>query len=105
MPGDIGMSSRNNLLIPALPATGGRGTVMEVSAKEVGFDYLDLQVQRLLAGDTCKASTNLNELGIVGLGGRFDLESSKGSWRNVGVRANVFSGMPSTVYLPIETDL
>lgn len=98
------MSSRNDLLIPALPATGGRGIVMEVEAKSVGFDYLNLQVQRLKAGDTCKASTNSNELGIVGLGGRFDLESSNGSWRNIGLRENVFSGMPWTVYLPIHTE-
>ena len=98
------MSSRHELLIPALSTAGGRGTAMEIEPKSVGFDYLKLQVKRLLAGDTCQAGTDANELGIVGLGGRFDLESSQGSWRGVGLRANVFTGMPWTVYLPIHTD-
>jgi len=98
------MTPRNHLLIPALLATGGRGTVMDVAATKVGFDFLDLQVRRLLAGDTFKGATNSNELGIVALGGRFHLESSQGNWRNVGGRDNVFSGMPWTIYLPIHTD-
>jgi 5-deoxy-glucuronate isomerase len=98
------MSARNQLLIPALPTTSGRGTVMDVEAERVGFDFLDLQVRRLLAGDTFKSVTNSNELGIVALGGRFHLESSQGNWRNVGDRANVFSGMPWTVYLPIQSE-
>jgi 5-deoxy-glucuronate isomerase len=98
------MSARNQLLIPALPAANGRGTVMDVAAKKVGFDFLDLQVRRLLEGDTFKGATNSNELGIVALGGRFHLESSQGNWRNVGGRENVFSGMPWTIYLPIHSD-
>jgi 5-deoxy-glucuronate isomerase len=98
------MSARNQLLIPALPAANGRGTVMDVTAKKVGFDFLDLQVRRLLEGDTFKGATSSNELGIVALGGRFHLESSQGNWRNVGGRENVFSGMPWTIYLPIHTD-
>lgn len=98
------MSSCNDLLIPALPTAGGRGTAMEIEPKAAGFDYLKLQVKRLLAGDACRASTDSNELGIVGLGGRFDLESSNGTWRSVGSRANVFAGMPWAVYLPIHTD-
>jgi 5-deoxy-glucuronate isomerase len=98
------MSARNQLLIPALPATGGRGTVMDVAAKKVGFDFLDLQVRRLLEGDTFKGATNSNELGIVAIGGRFHLESSQGNWRNVGGRENVFRGMPWTIYLPIHAD-
>lgn len=98
------MSARNQLLIPALPITSSRGILMDVEATKVGFDYLHLHVRRLLAGDTFKSVTNSNELGIVALGGRFHLESSQGNWRNVGDRANVFSGMPWTVYLPIQSE-
>ena len=38
-----------------------------------------------------------------GLGGTFDLESTHGKWNDIGSRANVFTGMPSAVYLPIQT--
>ncbi len=50
-----------------------------------------------------EGSTNANEMAIVALGGTFDLESTRGKWSKVGSRANVFSGMPSAVYLPIST--
>jgi len=98
------MSSRRNLLIPAVPTPGGRGTAMDLEPAGMGFEYLKLQVQRIRAGEKLKGSTDSNELGIVGLGGRFDLESTQGSWKSVGSRANVFTGMPWAVYLPLRTD-
>ena len=98
------MSSRRNLLIPAVPTPGGRGTAMDLEPAGIGFEYLKLQVQRIRAGEKLKESTDSNELGIVGLGGRFDLESTQGSWKNVGTRANVFTGMPWAVYLPLRTN-
>jgi len=98
------MSSPRNLLIPAAPTSGGRGAAMDFEPSGMGFEYLKLQVRRIPVGEKLNGSTGLNELGIVGLGGTFDLESSQGSWKNVGTRANVFTGMPWAVYLPIHTD-
>jgi len=77
---------------------------MDLEPAGMGFEYLKLQVQRIRAGEKLKGSTDSNELGIVGLGGRFDLESTQGSWKSVGSRANVFTGMPWAVYLPLRTD-
>jgi len=37
------------------------------------------------------------------LGGRCSVESVAGSWRDLGSRANVFAGMPTALYLPIDT--
>jgi inosose dehydratase len=65
----------------------GRGGAAE-------FEYLQLEVRRILAGETFEGSTDANELAVVGLGGRFDLELTKGTWRDIGVRANVLTGMP-----------
>jgi len=39
----------------------------------------------------------------VVLGGRCSVESTAGSWFNFGGRAHVFAGMPTALYLPIET--
>ncbi len=98
------MSPRRNLLIPAVPTPEGWGTAMDVGPEAMGFEFLKLQIHRIPAGEKLKGSTGSNELGIVGLGGRFDLGSTQGSWKNVGFRANVFTGMPWSVYLPIRTD-
>lgn len=77
---------------------------MNVEPIGVGFEYLKLQVHRIRAGENVTGSTDSNELGIVGLGGRFDLASTRGNWRNIGIRANVFTGMPCAVYMPLRTD-
>src|ERR1700730_1787907 len=98
------MSSPRNLLIPAAPTPAGQGAAMDFEASGMGFEYLKLQVRRIPAGEKLTGSTGSNELGIVGLGGTFDLESNQGSWKNVGTRANVFTGMPWAVYLPIHSD-
>ena len=37
------------------------------------------------------------------LGGTCSVASSRGEWKNVGRRANVFAGMPYAVYLPVDT--
>jgi 5-deoxy-glucuronate isomerase len=97
------MEPRTNLLLRAAPCSEGRGTTMAAESDKVGFEYLKLQVRQLQAGDEYSADTAANELGIVGLGGRFDVSSTEGRWKSVGSRANVFSGMPSALYLPIQT--
>ncbi len=97
------MNTRN-LLIPAVSTPRGRGVAMDFApGGGPGFEYLQLQVRRIPAGETLEGGTDNNEMAIVGLGGTFDLESTHGKWNNVGSRANVFSGMPSAVYLPIQT--
>jgi len=93
-----------NLLIPAIPTARGRGRSMYFGPGGTAeFEYLQLEVRRILAEETFEGSTDSNEVAIVGLGGRFDLESTNGTWSDIGFRANVFTGMPWTVYLPIHT--
>lgn len=79
--------------------------IMDVGPKESGFDYLTLQVRQFRAGEKFQGETGNQELAIVALGGKFELESNQGNWKSVGGRANVFMGMPWTLYLPIHTSL
>jgi 5-deoxy-glucuronate isomerase len=97
------MSQSNSLLIPATQLPGWKGMVMDVEARQAGFEYLNFQVHRLTAGDALPGETRGNELGIVALGGRFAIKSSRGDWASVGGRENVFRGMPHMVYLPLKT--
>ncbi|HEY8714636.1 MAG TPA: 5-deoxy-glucuronate isomerase [Candidatus Acidoferrum sp.] len=97
------MSARANLLIPARPNAGHSGTLMEFRPNRDGFEYVTFQVRRLKAGDSYEGATNSNELCIVGLGGKFQARTSQGNWDDVGVRPDVFSGMPYALYLSVNT--
>jgi 5-deoxy-glucuronate isomerase len=68
-----------------------------------GFEYLSFQILRLDPGERFEEDTGPNELGIVALGGRFSVTSSRGEWSNIGERANVFAGLPHALYLPVST--
>jgi 5-deoxy-glucuronate isomerase len=98
------MTAHADLLIPARQTPGGYGTVMDIEPKSVGFEYLTLHVTRLVAGEKYEGGTESNELGLVVLGGRIDVGSTHGNWSSLGGRANVFSGMPWALYLPIRAN-
>ncbi len=76
---------------------------MRIERAETGYEYLTFEARRLAAGARYSGETDGNELGIVALGGRFRVDSTAGKWESIGGRANVFSGMPWTLYLPVRT--
>lgn len=67
------------------------------------FDYLEFVALRLAAGERHQADTAARELGVVVLGGSCSIESSVGQWNRIGHRANVFDGLPYSLYLPVST--
>jgi 5-deoxy-glucuronate isomerase len=72
-------------------------------AESYGFEFLRFRTQRLTTRDRVEDDTAGCELGIVLLGGKCSVESSRGSWHEIGRRPNVFAGMPYALYLPIGT--
>jgi 5-deoxy-glucuronate isomerase len=68
------------------------------------FQFLTFRNDKLRAGESVTASTGDRELGMVVLGGQCSVTSSRGEWKKIGRRPNVFAGMPYSLYLPIETD-
>jgi 5-deoxy-glucuronate isomerase len=97
------MNPTRKLLIPSKKSSTWSGTVMDIGPQEAGFDYLTLEVRRFKTGESYEGATDSRELGIVALGGRFRAQSSRGNWESIGGRANVFSGMPWALYLPVNT--
>ncbi|MRR12725.1 5-deoxy-glucuronate isomerase, partial [bacterium] len=71
---------------------------------DFGYEFLSFENRKLPAGETFRSATGARELGIVMLGGVCSVNSSEGAFSPVGKRTNVFSGLPHTLYLPIETD-
>jgi 5-deoxy-glucuronate isomerase len=95
--------STQKLLIKPDLSMAASGETLVVTPESTGFEYLTMRVRRLVAGEKFSSETGSTELGIVILGGRCSVESTAGSWLNLGSRAHVFDGMPTAVYLPIET--
>ena len=97
------MNAARNLLVAEKSTGNGSESIMDVSRDRSGFDYVTFEVRRIKAGDSFEGDTNSNELAIVTLGGRFQVNSSQGNWESIGGRANVFSGKAWTLYLSVKT--
>jgi 5-deoxy-glucuronate isomerase len=76
---------------------------VQVTPAAAGWDLLNFAARRLPQGASWEHDTASNELALVILGGMATVESSRGDWRHIGRRPDVFSGMPYTLYLPPDT--
>jgi 5-deoxy-glucuronate isomerase len=98
------MPTGSELLIRPATLSGRSGETVTVIPESVGFEYLTFRVRRMVAGESFSDATGTNELSLVILGGSCSVSSSAGEWSRVGSRANVFSGMPTALYLPVHTE-
>jgi len=96
--------SMKNLLIKPDFQLDSSGETLSMTPESTGFDYLTFRARKILRGDKFSSETGTCELGLVVLGGRCSVESTAGSWSAFGSRAHVFDGMPTALYLPIETE-
>src|SRR5436190_12423528 len=92
-----------DLLIKPDASKAVSGETLVVTPASIGFQYLTLKICELSLAESFESETDASELGLVVLGGRCSVESTAGSWTNIGSRANVFDGLPTALYLPIET--
>ena len=103
---------RSSLVIPSHEPDAD-GELVSVTPEQAGWRDLSFAARRLRAGQRFDAATGGNELALVLLGGRATIESSVGRWAGIGLRRNVFDGLPFALYLPpdvaytiaAETDL
>jgi 5-deoxy-glucuronate isomerase len=79
--------------------------IVAVTPELAGWDTINFQARRLRQGGAWSFQTRGNELALVMLGGVVDVTSSRGEWRGVGGRPNVFAGLPHALYLPPHTAL
>lgn len=95
--------TKDLLIKPALPLSPS-GETMVVTPESTGFEYLTMRIRKMLRDEKYSSETGACELGLVVLGGRCSVESTAGSWLNFGSRAHVFAGLPTALYLPIDTE-
>jgi 5-deoxy-glucuronate isomerase len=77
--------------------------IVEVQPEQAGWETIHFQARRLARSQSWTFETGGNELALVLLGGRLDVESNRGSWAGIGERQNVFAGLPYALYLPRQT--
>lgn len=96
-------SYKDDLLIKPNPLQDSSGETMVTTPESTGFAYLTFRSRKFLSGESFSGDTGACELGMVLLGGRCSVESTAGSWSDIGSRTHVFDGLPTALYLPIET--
>jgi 5-deoxy-glucuronate isomerase len=97
----MNLSAQSRLLIHPQAEVGEYSRVTPATA---GWEHLHFLARRLQKGQQWEGNTGEFEYGLVVLGGRCVVESSRGNWDTIGRRPNVFAGMPYALYLPRETE-
>jgi len=82
--------------------SGQSGVFAEVSAKQAGWEFLNMAALRLFSGQTYAGEVGAHEHVSVVLGGRCLLTVGEERFE-LGGRPDVFAGMPHAFYLPRGT--
>jgi 5-deoxy-glucuronate isomerase len=87
--------TRNLLVRPDLD----RKEYICITPAKAGWQHIHFSAIRISAGEKWEFSTEENELALTILGGTCDVTSNVGEWKKIGSRKDVFSGMPTTLFL------
>jgi len=82
---------------------GETGEYIRVTPESAGWEHLGFAARLMKRGEEWEGESGEFEHGLVVLGGVCSVRSSRGDWPVVGRRADVFSGMPYSLYLPPKT--
>lgn len=97
------MTYTDDDLLVAPNETTEDGLVTRVTPERAGWELIEFEVRELKAGEEWTGGTDGSEWALVPLSGAMTVESSRGSWREVGGRESVFDDLPHAIYLPRET--
>ena len=84
--------------------SANNGEIVRVTRERAGWQTVSLHVIRLNTGEAHIVSQPAEELALVMLGGQAEVHAGPQHWDRLGGRANVFAGMPHTLYLPVGTE-
>ena len=77
------------------------GNVLRVTPESAGWNYVGFEVYSLEAGSKLKKKTNNQEVCLVLLSGKADVQTKEESFKNIGKRMSVFEKIPPySVYIP-----
>lgn len=81
-----------------------RREYISITPESAGWEHLSFTAVKLPKGEEWHFNSGENELALTILGGTLDVISNKGDWKAIGSRKDVFSGMPTTLYLSRKTE-
>jgi 5-deoxy-glucuronate isomerase len=91
-----------DLLVTSKKKPEENGSVVKVTPKSAGWDYVGFEVFRSNAGQVLEQQTGDREVCLVVLSGLCHVSTERDEWRNIGERESVFDGAPCALYLPPE---
>jgi 5-deoxy-glucuronate isomerase len=77
--------------------------IVSVDCEQAGWQTIDFQVRRLAKGKQWKSVSAGKETALVILSGTISVNSDQGTWKSIGKRSSVFSGLPFALYLPLDS--
>ena len=89
------------LLVPARQSADG--VLHDVTPQSAGWTYVGFSTRKLAAGASFALATEAREFCLVVLSGRVRVTAEGFDSGAIGERADVFSGLPWSVYLPPRT--
>jgi 5-deoxy-glucuronate isomerase len=92
---------QENLIIHPVQSNGS--LIAEVTPQAAGWDTIHFQVHHLAPGQQFTFDSRAAELALVVLSGKVNVTANCGVWEDLGGRSSVFTGLPSALYLPIDT--
>lgn len=74
-------------------------TYINVTPQSAGWEFLSFTAVKLNRNETWTRETKEEELALVILSGSVTIVTTDQTWEKVGTRKDVFSGMPTTLYI------
>jgi 5-deoxy-glucuronate isomerase len=93
----------SGLLVRPAAAPGPDGSILGVTPESAGWRHVGFEVLALDAGARAERRTGDRELCVVVVAGAVHVRSEHGDWRDLGGRADPWSGRPDAAYLPPGT--
>ena len=85
------------------PQVDEDGFYQRILPERAGWSFLNFKARTLKQGQTWTEDTGEMEYAIVLLSGNFSVDASRGNWKTVNGRKDVFSGLAHALYLPRRT--
>lgn len=86
-----------------LKPSDGTGEVVTVTQECAGWQTISLRLVRIEKGQKQVLLQPGEEIALVMLAGQVTVRAGDQKWERLGGRANVFSGMPHALYLPVDS--
>jgi 5-deoxy-glucuronate isomerase len=93
----------SDLIVSSKKAPDANGSVVRVTPRSAGWEYVGFEVLRLADGESVERGTDGEEVCLVPISGTCSVSAASERWE-IGGRKDPFDGPPHALYLPPGTD-